>query len=69
MSQSIGSMSQPGNWEELFFLCRFETAKPQEEDWHEPYESRGSRTDVCPAKAGVFSRRQSCHGKSQKPCS
>jgi len=24
---------------------------------------------VCPVKAGVFSRRQSCHGKSQKPCS
>jgi len=25
--------------------------------WHEPYESRGSRTVVRPAKAGVFSRR------------
>jgi len=24
--------------------------------WQEPYESRGSRTVVCPAKAGMFSR-------------
>ena len=24
---------------------------------------------VCPAKAGMFSRRQSCKGKNQKPCS
>ena len=28
---------------------------------------RVSRTVVCPAKAGVFSRSQSCRGKSQKP--
>jgi hypothetical protein len=24
---------------------------------------------VCPAKAGMFSRSQSCQGKNQKPCS
>ena len=24
---------------------------------------------VCPAQAGMFSRSQSCQGKSQKPCS
>jgi hypothetical protein len=24
---------------------------------------------VCPAKAGMFNRRQSCQGKSMKPCS
>ena len=30
----------------------------------EPYESRGSRTDVCPVKASMFSRGQSCRGKS-----
>ena len=35
--------------------------------WHEPYESRGSRTDVCPVKAGMFSRRQTCRGRSQSP--
>ena len=35
--------------------------------WHEPYESRGSRTDVCPVKASMFSRRQTCRGKSQAP--
>ena len=33
----------------------------------EPYESRGSRTVVCPVKASVFSRRQTCRGKSQAP--
>jgi hypothetical protein len=35
--------------------------------WHEPYEWRRSRPDVCPAKAGMFSRRQTCRGKSQSP--
>src|SRR5215471_10354422 len=35
--------------------------------WHEPYESRGSRTDVCPGKASVFSRRQTCRGRIQSP--
>jgi hypothetical protein len=35
--------------------------------WHEPYESRGSRTVVCPGKASVFSRRQTCRGRSQSP--
>ena len=33
----------------------------------EPYESRGSRTDVCPVKAGMFSRGQTCRGRSQSP--
>src|ERR1039458_1496994 len=33
----------------------------------EPRESRGSRTAGCPVKAGVFSRRQTCRGKSQAP--
>jgi hypothetical protein len=33
----------------------------------EPYDPRGSRTVVCPAKAGMFSRRQACRGKSQRP--
>src|SRR6266853_4469565 len=35
--------------------------------WHEPDESRGSSPDVCPGKASVFSRRQTCRGKSQAP--
>ena len=35
--------------------------------WHEPYDARVSRTDVCPAKAGMFSRSQSYRGNSQKP--
>ena len=33
----------------------------------EPYEAKASRTGVCPAKAGVFSRRQTYQEKSQSP--
>ncbi len=45
MSQLVASEGQPGNWEEPgFFLRRLETARFQEDGWHEPYESRGSRT-------------------------
>jgi hypothetical protein len=35
--------------------------------WHEPYEARASRTVVCPGKASMFSRRQTCRGRSQSP--
>jgi hypothetical protein len=35
--------------------------------WREPYELRGSRTVVCPAKAGMFSGDKSHRGKSQSP--
>ena len=47
MSQLAASEGQPGNWEEPgFFLRRLETARFQENGWQEPYESRGSRTDL-----------------------
>ena len=47
MSQLVGSDSQPGNWEELFyFLHRLGTERFQEQGWQEPYESRDSRTDL-----------------------
>src|SRR5208282_2114817 len=36
-------------------------------EWHEPDEARVSRPVVRPAKAGMFSRRQTCRGKSQSP--
>ena len=39
-----------------FFLCRLETVRSQEECWQERYDGRLSRTDVCPARAGMFSR-------------
>jgi hypothetical protein len=29
-----------------FSLCRLEAVRPRENGWHEPYESRGSRTDL-----------------------
>ena len=47
MSQLAASDGQPGNWEELgFFLRRLEAVRLQENGWQEPYESRGSRTDL-----------------------
>ena len=68
MSQLAGGGSQPSNGEELdYLLRRLETERFQAYGWQEPYESRGSRTVVCPVKAGMFSRSQSCRGKSQKP--
>ncbi len=36
------------------------------EQW-EPDDARVSRPVVCPAKAGMFSRGQTCRGKSQSP--
>src|SRR5260370_13970420 len=35
--------------------------------WHEPDDARVSSPVVCPVKASVFSRRQTCPGKSQAP--
>ena len=47
MSQLAASDGQPGNWEEPgFFLRMLETVRFQENGWQEPYESRGSRTDL-----------------------
>ncbi len=47
MSQLAGSGSQPKYGEELdYFLRRLETVRFQADGWQEPYESRGSRTDL-----------------------
>ena len=47
MSQLAARDGQPGNWEEPdFFLRRPETVRFRAESWQEPYESRGSRTDL-----------------------
>ena len=48
MSQLTASDGQPrqGGGGAGFFLCRRETARSQAEGWQEPYESRGSRTDL-----------------------
>ena len=70
MSQLPASDGQPGNWEEPgFFLRRLETARFHANGWQGPNESRVSRSVVCPGKAGMFSRSQSCQGKNQEPCS
>ena len=47
MSQLAVSDGQPGNWEEPGFFLRIpETVRFQENGWQEPYESRGSRTEL-----------------------
>ena len=47
MSQLAGGGSQPKYGEELvYFLRRLETVRFQADGWQEPYESRGSRTDL-----------------------
>ena len=70
MSQLAISDGQPDNREGPdFFLPRLETVRFRAECWQEPCESRGSRTDVCPGKVGMFGRSQSCQGKNQKLCS
>ena len=69
MSQLVERLSQPEMGGAHFFQRRLEAERFQEYGWQEPYESRGSRTVVCPAKAGMFSRSQSCQGKNQEPCS
>ena len=70
MSQLAVSDGQPGNWEEPdFFTRRLEIVRFQANGWQEPCESRGSSTDVCPGKVGMFSGSKSCQGNNQKPCS
>jgi hypothetical protein len=48
MSQLAASDGQPrcSGGGAGFFLCRLETVRFQAEGWQEPYESRGSRTDL-----------------------
>jgi hypothetical protein len=56
MSQLVERLSQPEMGGAHFFQRRLEAERFQEYGWQEPYESRGSRTVVCPVKAGMFSR-------------
>ena len=44
-----------------------ETAPDEETSNWRAVCGRTARTVVCPAKAGMFSRRQTCRGKSQEP--
>jgi len=47
MSQLAGGSSQPKYGEQLDrLLRRLETVRFQADGWQEPYESRGSRTDL-----------------------
>jgi hypothetical protein len=61
MSQFAVSDGQPGNWEEPdFFMRRLEIVRFQANGWQEPYESRGSRTDL-------GSGRQGCNPAGESP--
>jgi len=54
MSQFTDDSSQPIYWEELDnLLCRLEIERFQEDGWQEPYESRGSRTELWEAGGGI----------------
>jgi len=46
MCQLKEGKGQPDYWEEPFSLRRLEVERLQAYGWHEPYESRGSRTDL-----------------------
>ncbi len=46
MSEFISSKGQPVVGRNLCFLCRLVVERLQEEGSHEPYESRGSRTEL-----------------------
>ncbi len=46
MSQHIESMEPTRNGRSSIFLCRLEAVRLREKGWHEPYESRGSCTDL-----------------------
>ncbi len=63
-------MSEISHYQGSFRLYRGFTVKRLENDLVSTRSRMSwklSRTVVCPAKAGMFSRRQSCRGKSQKP--
>ena len=51
----------------LYQKAKQELRKPLEEDNRKAVFGKTDRTVVCPEKAGMFSRSQSCRGKSQKP--
>ena len=46
MSQLKGAAGQPGDWEEPASLRRLGVERSRGNGWHEPYEPRGSRTDL-----------------------
>ena len=51
----------------LYQKAKQELRKPLEEDDRKAVFGKIERTVVCPEKASMFSRSQSCWGKSQKP--
>ena len=69
MSQLAASAGQPryAGEEPNFFLCRLETVRSQEEGWQEPYESRGSRTDLWGRGGEIPQRYPTVSAKTASP--
>src|SRR6266852_946613 len=63
-AREIGSTGYAGPTQHSLLIGRYVMATAEH---REPCDSRGSCTVVCPAKAGMFSRRQACRGRSQSP--
>src|SRR5712691_1660178 len=63
-AREIGSTGYAGPTQHSLLIGRYVMATAEH---REPCDSRGSCTVVCPAKAGMFSRGQTCRGRSQSP--
>jgi hypothetical protein len=67
MTQLKDGGRQPRNREERSLSASTVVARRQGSGWDEPCKLRGLRTVVCPGKASMFSRGQTCRGRSQSP--
>src|ERR1700726_4746602 len=63
-AREIGSTGYAGPTQHSLLIGRYVMATAEH---REPCDSRGSCTVVCPVKAGMFSRGQTCRGRSQSP--
>src|SRR5262245_12221724 len=63
-AREIGSTEYAGPTQHSLPIGYYVTATAEH---REPCDSRGSCTVVCPVKAGMFSRGQTCRGRSQSP--
>src|SRR6516225_7769102 len=62
--RETGSTAYAGPTQHALSIGSYVTATAEH---REPCDSRGSCTVVCPVKAGMFSRGQTCRGRSQSP--
>src|SRR6266852_8279182 len=62
--RETGSTGYAGPTQHSLLIGRYVMATAEH---REPCDSRGSCTVVCPVNAGMFSREQTCRGRSQSP--